>query len=208
MHTLLFAQLCYNTDMKSVITRMEYEDIYRMLDEVSPLDFNCGELCGAACCSCASDTSDDPEEALGLYLLPGEDKLFTRKEEWLEWTSCRAQDFYFPDSWHGKIYFLYCRANCFCDRKLRPMQCRTFPLSPHIDSDGKLCVIYDANDLPYECPLIFEREKYPLQEDFIKATFKAWKYLMREPKIRDLIEMDSQNRVEFDAPIDIVYKED
>ena len=193
--------------MRSKLTKYEYEDIYRMLDEVSPLDIDCGQLCNAACCSCAQDILEDPEEAMGIYLLPGEDKLFTKDEEWLGWDTCRAKDYDFPSSWHGKVYFLTCKANCFCDRKLRPMQCRTFPLQPHIDEDGSLCMIYDTNELPYECPLITERDKYPLNESFIKTTLKAWKYLMREPKIYDLVKLDSEYRVEDEEEIIIVYKE-
>ncbi|MDD5823825.1 MAG: hypothetical protein PUD55_05375 [Firmicutes bacterium] len=193
--------------MKSIITRQEYLDIYKMLDEVSPVDYDCGELCEAACCSCASSIANDPDEDMGIFLLPGEDKVYFRNEEWLGWSSSKAEDYEFPDSWHGTFYFLYCKANCHCDRALRPMQCRTFPLQPHIDFDGKLCLIYDTNDLPYSCPLIVEREKYPLQEDFIKATYKAWNSLMREPKIADLIWLDAENRINDGEEIIIVYKE-
>lgn len=193
--------------MRSKLDKLEYLELYRMLDEVSPIVGDCGQLCGAACCSCAQDVLEDPEEAMGIYLLPGEDKVYTREEEWLGWGTCRAKDYDFPKSWHGKVYFLTCKANCFCDRKLRPMQCRTFPLQPHIDKDGKLCMIYDTNELPYECPLIAKRDEYPLNEDFIKATHKAWKYLMREPKIADLIKMDSDYRIEDEEEIIIVYKE-
>ena len=38
--------------MKSTITKTTYQAIYRLLDRVSPVDFDCGILCGAACCLC------------------------------------------------------------------------------------------------------------------------------------------------------------
>lgn len=191
--------------MKSTIKRKEFEKIYKMLDEVSPIDGDCGKLCGAACCSCAADAFDDPEEAMGMYLLPGEDKLFTRKESWLGWGSVDAQDYEFPDSWRGKVYFLACKANCFCDRALRPMQCRTFPLQPHLDEEGRLCLIYDTNELPYKCPLIHEREKYTLNQSWIEATYAAWEKLITDPLIYDLVDLDSANREEDGVQIDIVY---
>ena len=50
-----------------------------MLDSVCPIDGDCGRLCGAACCT-AGDT--DGEE-LGIYLYPGEEKLHSRKDDWL-----------------------------------------------------------------------------------------------------------------------------
>lgn len=193
--------------MKGIITKKEYEEIYRMLDEVSALEYDCGQLCGAACCSCADDVDVATEDAMGIYLLPGEEKIFNRKEPWLAWSGCRAQDYDFPDSWHGKVHFLYCRADCHCDRSKRPMQCRTYPLAPHFDEDGRLCMIFETNDLPYHCPLIFESDKFPLTEEFKAATYEAWKRLIKDPLIRDLVEMDTQYRIEDDADIVVVYKE-
>ena len=187
--------------MKSIITKNEYEDIYRSLDEVSPIDYDCGTLCGAACCLWIPEDCDNPEDAMGMYLLPGEDKIFSRKEPWLEWGSCNAKDYEFPDSWKGKVYFLTCRAKCHCDRKLRPIQCRSFPLQPHFNENGELVMIYDTNDLPYSCPLIAEREKYPLNKDFVQATYAAWTKLIKDPLIHDLVQMDSEYRIEDELDI-------
>ena len=65
--------------MKSSIRKRTYQAIYRLLDRVSPLDCDCGTLCGAVCCTCASnETEDNP--ALGIYLLPGEEKVFTKRK--------------------------------------------------------------------------------------------------------------------------------
>ena len=85
--------------MKSSIKKQTFKAIYRLLDRVSAIDGDCGKLCGAACCTC-----QDPD--MGIYLLPGEEKMFNRDESWLKWGYTMAEDYEFPDSWHGKVYFL------------------------------------------------------------------------------------------------------
>lgn len=182
--------------MKSSIKKDTFKSIYSMLDKVSPVDYDCGKLCGASCCTC-----QDPD--MGIYLLPGEEKLFTRDEDWLSWGWCMAEDYEFPESWHGKVYFLQCTKAPFCDRKNRPLQCRTFPLAPHMDEDGNLYMIYHSGELPYPCPLL--NGKIPLNEDFIKATYEAWATLIQDPLIYDLVELDSEYRIEDGEPITILY---
>lgn len=140
---------------------------------------------------------------MGLYLLPGEEKLFTRKEDWLSWGWTSAEEFEFPESWHGKVPFLRCKNAPLCDRKKRPLQCRTFPLTPHLDENGSLYLIYHSGELPYICPLI--QQKYPLNQDFIKATYTVWRHLLRDPLIFDLVEMDSAYRIEDGEPIHVLY---
>ena len=77
---------------------------------------------------------------------------------------------------------------------MRPFQCRTYPLTPHIDQDGILNLIYNDEMLPYHCPLI--EEEIPLNDDFVKATYTVWKHLIKDPLIRDLVIMDSRAREE------------
>ncbi|MEG0392727.1 MAG: hypothetical protein RR626_08195 [Anaerovoracaceae bacterium] len=173
--------------MKSSIKKSTYQAIYRLLNRVSPLDGDCGALCGAACCT--------PEgEDLGIYLLPGEEKIFTQKESWLHWHHERAEDYDFPDSWFGKVYFIRCATPPLCVRELRPLQCRFYPLAPHLTEDGTLVLILSTADIPYVCPLI--SEKMSLNPDFIKATYTVWKRLIKDPLIYDLIELDSSDREE------------
>lgn len=140
---------------------------------------------------------------MGLYLLPGEEKMFTRKENWLAWGWTSADEYEFPESWHGKVFFLQCKAAGFCPRENRPLQCRTFPLAPHLTEDGTLCMIWHSGELPYTCPLIEERQI--LNERFIRATYTVWSHLIREPLIYDLVEMDSQYRIEDGEPVHILY---
>lgn len=140
---------------------------------------------------------------MGIYLLPGEEKLFSGEEDWLSWGWLRAEEYEFPESWHGKVYFLQCKAAPHCPRKKRPLQCRFFPLAPHLDEYGNLYMIYHSSPLPYNCPLITEEK--PLNEDFIRISYTIWKHLMRDPLIFDLIEMDSENRRADGESIRILY---
>lgn len=178
--------------MKSTIRKNTYKAIYRLLNRVSPLPTDCGELCSAACCCCGGDgtSADSPDFDMGIYLLPGEEKLFDRKEPWLKWSVEDAEDFEFPDSWSGKVYFVRCKTPPHCPREMRPLQCRFYPLAPYLTEKRKLQLILSPADLPYRCPLI--DDKMTLQPDFIKATYTVWKHLIRDPLIFDLVKMDSK----------------
>ena len=178
--------------MKSTIRKNTYKAIYRLLNSVSPLPHDCGKLCSAACCTCGGDGTDEnsTDFDMGIYLLPGEEKLFTRKEDWLKWSIEDVEDYEFPLSWSGKIYFVRCKTPPQCPREMRPLQCRFYPLSPYLDEDKKLRLVLSTVELPYKCPLI--EEKMTLQPAFIQATYTVWKRLIKDPLIWDLVEMDSR----------------
>ena len=198
--------------MKSAIKITTFQAIYRLLDKFSPIDGDCGLLCGAACCVCdngegadaiVEGARDDADFEMGIYLLPGEEQMFSGDEEWLKFGHLQAEDFEFPDSWSGPVYFLECLAAPCCPREKRPLQCRFYPLAPHLDSDGFLYLIYQDSDLPYKCPLI--EEERPLNADFVKATYTVWKRLITDPLIYDMVEMDSEYRELEGSPVRIVY---
>lgn len=86
---------------------------------------------------------------------------------------------------------------------MRPLQCRVFPLTPHLDQYGQLYMIYQSGQLPYKCPLIHEKIK--LNEDFLKANYTVWKHLLRDPLIFDLVEMDSAFREDDGENIVYLY---
>lgn len=189
--------------MKSSIRKSTFKAIYRLLDKVSPVPYDCGTLCGAACCTCGdSPAAAGDDFQFGIYLLPGEDKLFTMKEDWLIWSAEQAEDFDFPESWFGKVYFVRCKTPPVCPREMRPLQCRFFPLTPHLTEDGRLQLILSPSVLPYQCPLI--RERIPLTREFIQATYTVWKHLLRDPLIYDLVELDSQDRIDEEIPLTVI----
>lgn len=190
--------------MKSTIRKSTYQAIYRLLDRVSPVDYDCGLLCGSACCTCGgdSDSKDGSDYEMGIYLYPGEEKLFTQREDWLKWSVEYAEDYDFPDSWFGKVYFIRCKTPPVCHREKRPLQCRFFPLAPHLDKDGTLRIILSPLVLPYTCPLI--SDKVPLNEKFIRATATVFRRLLQDPLIYDLVRMDSDERIAQKTPLTFV----
>ena len=185
--------------MRSSIRKSTYRAIYRLLDRVSPLEFDCGLLCGAACCR--EEDMDEPEEELGMSLLPGEHKIHDRRDRWLQWSTDRAEDMEYPASWKGKVYFVKCRGPEHCRRELRPLQCRTFPLAPHLNGENDLLMILNEMDLPYQCPLTDPEMAAALHPHFVRATYTVWKRLLTDPLIRDLVEMDSLDR----SAVTVVY---
>ena len=190
--------------MKSTIKKSTYKAIYRLLDTVSPVDYDCGLLCGAVCCTYGESEAAAEDFDMGIYLLPGEEKLFTMKEDWINWSAEYAEDYDFPDSWFGKVYFIRCNTPPVCHRSMRPLQCRFFPLAPHLNLDGELELILSPLELPYSCPLI--RDKMKLNDSFIKATYTVWKHLIRDPLIYDLVRMDSDDRIYGRVPLTVVKK--
>ena len=168
--------------IRSVIRKSTWRAVYRLLDRVSPVPFDCGTVCGAACCMAEGD--------VGIYLLPGEDKIHDKKADWLTWTVQDTEDYDFPPSWKGKVFFVKCKTPPHCPRQLRPLQCRTFPLMPVIGEDGELRLVYERAKLPYSCPLI--ESGASLSPDFIKATETVWRHLIRDPLIYDYVKMNSE----------------
>ena len=171
------------------------KEIYEMLNRYELLDYDCGRLCGAACCTAGGSYGD---ENMGIYLLPGEEELL-KDEDWLDIVVSDASEHDLPDSWKGEVYFAKCKTPPICPRDKRPMQCRTFPLAPHLSRDCELTMVYNDLELPYECPLI--EEETPLEDEFVEAILNAWDLLMEDPLIYDLVKMDSEAREESFAEL-------
>lgn len=170
--------------MKEVIKK-----IHQRLNHVSPLDYNCGKLCGEICC--IYDDEDYSNDDLLIYLLPGEEDLY-RKSETFELKHFDIKEINYPYSWKDGVYTVKCLNPPKCERQIRPIQCRTFPLIPHIDRNNHFYLIYDDSQYPYRCPLI--EENIELNKEFINETYKAWRLLLKNRLIYDLVDMDSRKR--------------
>ena len=168
---------------------VDYKKVYEILDSITPLKCDCGILCGNACCN-----DDEYEEEMGMYLLPGEEIMHDKNDPCLIWTKDNAVDYDFPMSWTGTVDFVKCEGPKKCKRNLRPIQCRTFPLTAHLTKDKKLIMIMVDEGMPYSCPLF----KIPgsIEQDFINAAATAWKILIQDKLIYDLVEYDSAYRDE------------
>ena len=187
--------------IKSIIRKDEYRAIYRFLDRVSPVGFDCGTLCSSVCCGTPED--EQWEETMGIYLLPGEDKIHDKRDSWLKWSEESTDEYKFPDSWNGTVYFVKCKDAPCCPREKRPIQCRTYPLSPHFLDEGHLVLIWNMDEVPYSCPLIDENTE--LDRKFVLSTYTVWKHLVRDPLILDLVETESVKREEKSGKIRVVY---
>jgi hypothetical protein len=169
--------------IKSTLTDEDFAKAYELLD-IPVLQYDCGRLCGNLCCQ-------EYQPGVGMYLLPGEECMFTGKEPWLQWSFHNARDHDFPPEYQGVVAFVKC--NGVCPREKRPIQCRTFPLMPYLDSHGNLSVVHDGLNGILICPLIRNPDKYPLNPDFVNNALKAWQILSRDPFIKKDIEWQSRH---------------
>ena len=171
------------------ITKEIIEKIYEKLDKVSPVEYDCGKLCGEICCT--YDEEDYENKDLIIYLLPGEE-LIHKDDESFELRHYTIDEIDYPYSWKDGVYTVICKNPLECNRKIRPIQCRSFPLIPHISKDMKFHLIYDESEYPYRCPLI--NENIELNDDFIKETYNVWRLLLKNRLVYDLVDMDSRKR--------------
>jgi len=165
---------------------IDYRQLYRLSHRITPLKGDCGELCGKACCQPRKNTD------LGMYLFPGEEIMFSGRENWLHWEQRQPDKDNFPASWQTPLYFIICTKPC--PRANRPLSCRFFPLAPHLTSDGTLLLIRETMPLPYTCPLIAQQT--PLEANFVGMVEQCWRLLLQDPRIRDLVVLDSREREE------------
>lgn len=175
------------------------KNIYKRLDSVSPVDFDCGQLCGEVCCVYDED-ENNPEE-LAIYLLPGEELMYEDNDSF-ELYYIDAKEIKYPHSWKDKIYLVKCINPPKCNRNIRPIQCRTFPLIPHISKNGKFHLILDETEFPYKCAIVNNNIK--LNNDFISETYDVWKKLIQNQLVYDLIDMDSRTRDNRNANYEII----
>jgi len=165
-------------------TAIDYPKLYRMSEKITPLKNDCGRLCDRLCCQPGNNIT------LGMYLYPGEEIMFTGNEDWLEWELRKPAEDNFPPSWIEPLHFISCTKPC--PRANRPLNCRFFPLAPHLLLDNTLLLIHETMPLPYKCPLI--TQDTPLEEDFIQMVGQCWQILLRDRLIRDLVLLDSRER--------------
>ncbi len=164
--------------------RRTFEKVYKLLENVTPLTVDCGELCEKRCCS-------EWEKGVGMYLLPGEEAMFSGDEDWLEWELHSTEEYEFCPSWSGAFHFVRCTKPC--PREKRPFECRTFPLVPHITEEGVLEVRFN-DDALHLCPLVRCGDLSLLDPRFVRNVRKAWELLILDPMIKEDVIWQSRNR--------------
>lgn len=149
-----------------------YSKAYRILDQVTPLATDCGLLCNKACC-------DGGEDDLGMYLFPGEELILSD----LSYFRIMPTDIQLENGSHVLLI------NCYgkCDRKLRPLSCRIFPLTPYLTYQDILTVDLDIRAAGI-CPLVKAKKSPSIHPNFIQAVRKAIRLLSKDLEILEFIE--------------------
>lgn len=152
-----------------------YLQLYRLFDEVTPIEADCGRLCRKACCR-----GDDA----GMYLFPGEKGVYDLLSP--KWARIESSDLTYE--YGGKTHnvpIIFCSGSC--DRYQRPLACRIFPLTPYINSDGRLDIIIDPRAKRI-CPMakgLYLEDFNPL---FVKNVRRAFSLLIKNARIRAFME--------------------
>ena len=171
-----------------------YDMAYRLLDEVTPRRYNCGSLCGAACCKNLSQNPDSSAVPTGMLLLPYE-------KDYLQHAG--ADGFaYLCDSSHTDADMLLCHG-C-CDRRFRPFACRIFPYYVSFDTKSEPLMRLRPDPRAVQiCPLVSQRAVKRCTPRFIRHVKEAVRLLSHEPLIRE----DLHKTAEFlDAMYDFYGK--
>lgn len=147
-----------------------YLQIYRLFDTHTPLAVDCGQLCGGACCE-----GDDS----GMFLFPGERAVYNLLKP--EGFRIEMSDLeYTYDGKTHKTPIIFCNGDC--DRYVRPLACRIFPLIPVFDENGKLEIITDPRAKKL-CPLAKTLFMEEYDEAFVDAVKKAFILLIKNKQV-------------------------
>lgn len=133
------------------------------LERAAPLGlYDCGKICSAACCK--------GDENTGMWLFPGEEKLFENNTDFQ--IKATEGNFGYP--------MVVCSGKC--NRQQRPISCRIYPFFFYIEKNVR--VIKDIRAIN-SCPLVnlnIEPDK-----KFLRSMRKAAKYLIRDEEIFEYI---------------------
>lgn len=147
-----------------------YLQLYRLFDNTTPLPVDCGKLCSSACCS-----GDDS----GMFLFPGEASVYKLLKP--DGFKIEMSDLeYYDNGITKKTPIIFCEGNC--DRYVRPLACRIFPLTPILDEDGKVKIITDPRAKSV-CPLAKTMYINEYDETFVKAVTKAFILLSKNKHV-------------------------
>ncbi len=140
--------------MKNTNEELMLKKAYEYMNDVTPLNYDCGKLCDSKCCK-----GNDKD---GMLLFPGEEAFFRDKEGF---------SVYFDET-----YKSYCvRCNGECDRNMRPLSCRIFPYFLYVKNIGEKAVAAPDIRATDYCPLIYD--KYAIDRKFLRKLRITAAYL-------------------------------
>jgi len=74
-----------------VVDKHRIAEARAIIADVTPLEYDCGTLCGNLCCK-------DHEPGVGVYLIPGELEFFDGTETFATWQFHKTKDYDFVPS--------------------------------------------------------------------------------------------------------------
>ncbi len=144
---------------------------YSLLRNVTPLESDCGKICGGKCCKGDNKT--------GMLLFPGEEGLIDNTMEII------------ANETGDKVAV----CNGKCDRNKRPLACRIYPLFPVIKNDDGNEYIETEFDRRADCPLL--NGEYKITRRFDKAVKRVGKYLLLNSETAEYYRNLSEEMTEY-----------
>lgn len=158
-----------------------YDNLYARIGALTPLKSDCGRMCGGACCSVGDDLP-------GMFLFPGEEAMYEGKPGFVLRTA--------PLPGYGPVTLLDCGGTC--QRDLRPLSCRIFPLAPNVQGDT-VTVRLDPRGRAV-CPLS-RGSRGALHGAFVDAVQQVFEELLRHPETAPFLRALSREIDEFVQPL-------
>lgn len=165
--------------------KIDWCKAYQLLESVTPLIEDCGQLCRKKCCSLE-------ESGQGVYLFSGEGELFETESDWYQLKQCANDMAHYTGK---KPLMLDCYGEC--PRDNRPLVCRLFPMAPYINPEGTLDIIFDP-DAYFICPLARLKDHKRLDKLFRERVRQVWMLLLEDEDIKENVKEYSR-RLDMEA---------
>ncbi len=165
-----------------------YRQLYRLFDDCTPLSTDCGQCCHGACCT--------EEGGDGMFLYPGEEELLQSASFLtLQKSSFRV---------NGKpVTIALCEGRC--DRALRPLACRIFPLFPYVKPGSRPVVFMDPRAGAI-CPVARVMQPSELEPQFVRRVNRTALLLHKFEQSRIFMEEQSNLLDELCGSYEILRK--
>lgn len=155
-------------------TEAELQHFYDLLDE-SLTPYDCGKLCSPKnggeplCCSV--------ENAVPMLYREEFEYVSRRSELWHRWKPKTDVDKKQKKEDETEVLiFCECKGIAHCERENRSICCRTFPLEPYLDTDGKLVGLIFMREFRNKCPLMTRMAD--IKQSVIDKHFEFWTLML------------------------------
>ncbi|MCL2159148.1 MAG: hypothetical protein FWH48_07060 [Oscillospiraceae bacterium] len=149
-------------------------EAYDIIGSLTPLRGDCGTLCDKICCK---------GDKAGMLLFPGEESIFEGI------VGFQIEEIEYMEK--PGIKLLMCDGEC--ERGLRPLNCRIFPVAPLVDENGGIDAVADIRGRRM-CP-IWDL-KY-VDRAFVRAVKKAFELLAKDSEMLAFMRLVSAEQEEL-----------